>query len=55
MQALAQHRGGELDTISNGQSVQTMLNGAAGVGVDWNVRRGVLKKLQMEFDATGYY
>lgn len=55
MQALAQHRGGELDTISNGQSVQTMLNGVAGLGVDWNVRRGVLKKVNLEFDVAGYY
>lgn len=55
LQALAQHRGGEIDTLVGDMSVQTMLNGAVGLGFDWNVGCGALKKINMEFDATGYY
>ena len=37
-QGLAQHRGGEIDTITGDQAVQTMLNGAVGAGIEWNAR-----------------
>ena len=35
VQGLAQHRGGEIDTIFT-NSVQTLMNGAVGVGTVWN-------------------
>ncbi len=54
VQGLAQHRGGELDTLTT-NSVQTLMNGAVGVGAAWNVNTGVLKRVNMELDALGYY
>lgn len=54
VQILAQHRGGELDTITT-NSVQTLMNGAVGLGLTWNVNRRVLKRVNVEFDAAGYY
>lgn len=54
-QGLAQHRGGEIDTISGDQAVQTMLNGALGAGLEWHIRRGVLRQLALEYSLTGYY
>ncbi|MDR0749405.1 MAG: hypothetical protein LBF62_07520 [Tannerellaceae bacterium] len=54
VQALAQHRGGEIDTITI-NSVQTLMNGAVGVGAIWNINRGKLKNINVEIDATGYY
>ena len=54
MQALAQHRGGEIDTIFT-NSVQTLMNGAIGVGGVWNANRGVLKNINVELDMAGYY
>lgn len=54
IQALAQHRGGEIDTITT-NSVQTLMNGAAGVGAIWNINKGKLKNINVELDATGYY
>lgn len=54
IQLLAQHRGGELDTIVS-NSVQTLMNGAVGMGVTWNLERRVLKRVNVELDAAGYY
>jgi hypothetical protein len=54
IQALAQHRGGEIDTITT-NSVQTLMNGAVGIGAIWNINRGKLKNINVEVDATGYY
>ncbi|MDR1403711.1 MAG: hypothetical protein LBJ60_08440 [Tannerellaceae bacterium] len=54
VQAVAQHRGGEIDTIKT-NSVQTLTNGAVGLGAIWNINRGKLKNINVEFDATGYY
>lgn len=54
IQALAQHRGGELDTLTH-KSVQTLMNGVVGLGTQWNVNRGVLKNLSAEVDVVGYY
>lgn len=54
LQALVQHRGGEIDTIFS-QSVQTLMNGAVGAGATWNIGNPVFKKVNLEFDAAGYY
>ncbi|MDR1200311.1 MAG: hypothetical protein LBL58_01600 [Tannerellaceae bacterium] len=54
IQALIQHRGGEIDTITT-NSVQTFMNGVVGVGAIWNINRGKLKNINVELDATGYY
>jgi hypothetical protein len=52
LQGLSQHRGGEID-ITN-EDTQTMFNGAAGMGMIWNVGRKVLKHINTEFDIAGY-
>jgi hypothetical protein len=54
IQALAQHRGGEIDTIMT-NSVQTLMNGAVGVGAIWNINSSKLKNINIEVNATGYY
>ncbi len=54
IQGLAQHRGGEIDTI-HVNSVQTLMNGAVGVGAIWNADRRWLKNVNVEFSAAGYY
>lgn len=54
IQVLAQHRGGEIDTIQT-NSVNTLMNAAAGIGMDWNARYRVFKKLTAEFSMLGYY
>ncbi|OUO51550.1 hypothetical protein B5F77_10260 [Parabacteroides sp. An277] len=51
VQALAQHRGGEIDTIYT-HSVQTLVNGAIGAGAVWNPRHSVVKRVEAEADAT---
>lgn len=51
VQATIQHRGGEQDTAA---SVQTLCNGAAGVGVRWNVGRRILRGVNVEALALGY-
>ncbi|MDR2970067.1 MAG: hypothetical protein LBV32_10765 [Tannerellaceae bacterium] len=53
VQGVIQHRGGEIDTIRTG-SVQTLMNGAAGLGVVWNTSRAV-RKIGAEADVAGYY
>lgn len=57
VQMMAQHRGGELDheeePNKNG-SVQTLMNGAIGVGAQWNTGRPVFKNVNLEIDALGY-
>lgn len=54
VQAIIQHRGGEQDTLYT-NSVQTLMNGAVGVGVNWNLNRKVLKRINAELDFLGYY
>lgn len=54
VQGLAQHRGGEIDTLTE-NSVQTLMNGSVGVGTVWNVNYGRLKKVEFELDYMGYY
>ncbi len=54
IQGLVQHRGGEIDTIYSG-SVQTLMNGAIGVGAIWNTGHHLFKNVGLELDAAGYY
>lgn len=54
IQLLAQHRGGEIDTLTVG-SVQTMTNAAIGVGMVWHTNYGVLKNVTLELNKLGYY
>ena len=54
LQILAQHRGGEIDTITT-RSVQTLMNGAVGTGVVYNARCRYLKAVGAEVDLAGYY
>ncbi|MCL3849982.1 MULTISPECIES: hypothetical protein [Parabacteroides] len=54
LQGLAQHRGGEIDTIYT-NSVQTLMNGAIGAGAVWNTGNPIFKNVNLEFDVTGYY
>ncbi|MDR3261816.1 MAG: hypothetical protein LBT78_08275 [Tannerella sp.] len=53
LQVLAQHRGGQIDTTD--LPVHTAFNGATGVGLDWNLRWGLLRKINLEWNLTGYY
>jgi hypothetical protein len=46
IQALIQHRGGEIDTLSG--DVETMINYALGVGVKWNLNNKVLKNIEFQ-------
>lgn len=54
LQVLAQHRGGEIDTIQT-NSVQTLMNGALGLGVDWNTSMPLLTKVSAQVNLLGYY
>ena len=54
VQALAQHRGGEIDTLYQ-NSVQTLMNGAVGIGGVWNINHRLFKKMEVELDLAGYY
>lgn len=54
LQLLAQHRGGEIDTITT-NSVQTLTNGALGVGAVWNAGYKLLRRVHVELDVAGYY
>ncbi len=54
VQLLAQHRGGEIDTIQT-SSVHTLMNAAVGVGVEWNPGHRIVKKVTAELNAMGYY
>jgi hypothetical protein len=52
LQGLAQHKGGEIDITD--KEAQTIMNGAVGTGVTWNINRKVLKYINTEFDLVGY-
>lgn len=54
VQVLAQHRGGEIDTIQT-SSVHTLMNAAVGVGMEWTPNYRILKKVTAELNAMGYY
>lgn len=51
LQLMAQHRGGEIDTIFV-NSVQTLVNGAIGVGAVWNADGRWLSRVGIEADAA---
>lgn len=54
VQLLAQHRGGEIDTIQK-NSVQTLMNGSVGIGAIWNLQHALFKSVNLELDMLGYY
>lgn len=54
IQAVIQHRGGEIDTIQN-SSVQTLMNGAVGLGATWNINHRIFRKASLEAEALGFY
>lgn len=54
IQVTLQHRGGEQDTLLT-NSVQTLMNGAVGIGTTWNIHGKVLKRVNWEMDILGYY
>lgn len=54
LQVLVQHRGGEIDAVRN-ESVQTLVNGAVGIGCVWNTEHRLFKNVNMELDATTYW
>jgi len=54
IQGVAQHRGGELDTIT-ANSVHTLMNGSVGVGLTWNTGHLLFKNVNIEADMLGYY
>lgn len=53
VQILFQHRGGEIDTLQT-NSVQTLFNGAAGIGARWNINHRAIRALAVEADALVY-
>lgn len=54
VQGLAQHRGGEIDTIYT-NSVQTLMNASIGAGGVWNIVHPVFRNVNLEIDLAGYY
>ena len=52
LQGLAHHKGGELDVSDS--YVQTVMNGAFGAGLKWNVNGRVIDYVNAEFDMAGY-
>ncbi len=53
LQVLFQHRGGEIDTLRV-NSVQTLFNGATGVGARFNIGHRALKSIGLEADGLVY-
>lgn len=52
VQGLAQHKGGEIDATDT--RIETMMNGALGVGMRWNMKNRILKYINLEWDIVGY-
>ena len=52
VQGLAHHIGGEIDNTNT--SVQTVMNGAVGAGLKWNINGSVIDYANVEFDIVGY-
>ena len=52
VQGLVHHKGGEIDVTD--AYVQTVMNGALGAGLKWNVNGRVIENVSTEFDMTGY-
>lgn len=53
VQILFQHRGGEIDTLLT-NSVQTLFNGATGIGGRYNINHRAIKAIELEADALLY-
>ena len=53
LQGLALHRGGEIDVTD--ENIQTIMNGAFGAALKWNMEKTVVKSIHTEFDVTGYH
>ena len=54
LQGVAQHRGGEIDNNTT-EPVQTIMNGALGVGLKLNLKNRLVKYINAEFDLAGYH
>lgn len=54
VQLLAQHRGGEIDTITQ-NSVHTLMNGAIGFGADVQPSASIFQNVNFEAALLGYY
>ncbi len=54
VQALVQHRGGEIDTLYT-NSVQTLMNAAVGFGTVWNTKHPVVQRWGAEADVALSY
>ncbi len=54
LQALAHHRGGEQDTLTT-NTMQTLENAAAGIGMTWNTGGRIVQRVNAEADALFYY
>lgn len=52
VQGLAQHKGGEIDATD--EDIQTVMNGALGVGVRWNRKGRLMTHVNLECDVVGY-
>ena len=52
VQGLTHHIGGEIDNTDT--SVQTVMNGAVGAGLKWNINGRVIDYVNVEFDIAGY-
>ena len=52
LQSMMMHEGGEIDV--SGSNVETVMNSAAGVGLNWNNNGIVLKNINTEFYVAGY-
>ncbi|MDR1454083.1 MAG: hypothetical protein LBJ01_00370 [Tannerella sp.] len=53
LQAVVQHRGGQIDATD--LPVQTVMNGAIGAGLEWNLHRGLFRQVVLEWDVTGSF
>lgn len=54
LQIVGQHRGGEIDIITE-KSVQTLMNGAVGLGGEWKTNRKWLNRLNLTAMMLGYF
>ncbi|MDL2256139.1 hypothetical protein LJC38_06105 [Parabacteroides sp. OttesenSCG-928-K15] len=53
-QFMAQHRGGELDTMTV-SSVSTFMNAATGIGAEWTTGKRVFRRMNFDLNVMGYY
>ena len=52
IQSLTQHKGGEI--VATMENIQTIMNGALGAGVRWNINGSIIKFADAEFDMAGF-